>query len=400
MASTLIISDNSISIWLRRYRCAKTTILRCGHFQAFRPGFSIWHIRHVVRHGHLPLKQLRLSVLNEMHTNSYTGPRLLSQLQNLYEFTEDNNIPHKTWSMVMKFLRRLGYKNPRHYEICCGTDHVTLISGNQCPNCDKPKDKCTDYSVLGLNLESIFSSASRLNDHLAHWEERDDWFNIDDITVPHKEVWHGSRFRDLSFFWDEDAESFLPACCPNCLNIISVDEMCLASGADRLVPDDYVQLSCSECTFEFSDIVQSVKGNWLNQAFIFHEDGFNAFTKKSRGIAAIHISNACSRKELRLHGKNLRVYSFIPTHLLNEGIPHRMDAFLEPLIEEITDLFLNGIQVHVPETIDCSNFSVSQGNYNVRALLLLGTADLKAHQEIILYAGGIIIIASRYSRSK
>jgi hypothetical protein len=75
-------------------------------------------------------------------------------------------------------------------------------------------------------------------------------------------------------------------------------------------------------------------------------------------------------------------------------------AFLEPLIEEITDLFLNGIQVHVPETIESSNFSVSQGNYNVRALLLLGTADLKAHQEIILYAGGIIIIASRYSRSK
>jgi hypothetical protein len=32
---------------------------------------------HVDRHGQLTLKQLRLSVLNEMHTNSYTGPRLL-----------------------------------------------------------------------------------------------------------------------------------------------------------------------------------------------------------------------------------------------------------------------------------------------------------------------------------
>ena len=31
---------------------------------------------HVDRHGQLTLKQLRLSVLNEMHTNSYTGPRL------------------------------------------------------------------------------------------------------------------------------------------------------------------------------------------------------------------------------------------------------------------------------------------------------------------------------------
>ena len=73
-----------------------------------------------------------------------------------------------------------------------------------------------------------------------------------------------------------------------------------------------------------------------------------------------------------------------------------MDAFLEPLIEEITDLFLHGIQVHIPETIECSNFSVTQGNYNVRALLLLGNADLKAHQEIILYAGGMIIIVYIY----
>ena len=31
---------------------------------------------HVDRHGQLALKQLRLSVLNEMHTNLYTGPRL------------------------------------------------------------------------------------------------------------------------------------------------------------------------------------------------------------------------------------------------------------------------------------------------------------------------------------
>jgi hypothetical protein len=31
----------------------------------------------VDRHGHFTLKQLRLPVLNETHTNSYTGPRLI-----------------------------------------------------------------------------------------------------------------------------------------------------------------------------------------------------------------------------------------------------------------------------------------------------------------------------------
>ena len=31
----------------------------------------------VIRHGHFTLKQLRLPVVNETHTNSYTGPRLV-----------------------------------------------------------------------------------------------------------------------------------------------------------------------------------------------------------------------------------------------------------------------------------------------------------------------------------
>ena len=41
------------------------------------PGISLWHTRHVARYGHFTLKQLRLPVLNEMHTNSCTGPRLI-----------------------------------------------------------------------------------------------------------------------------------------------------------------------------------------------------------------------------------------------------------------------------------------------------------------------------------
>jgi hypothetical protein len=43
-----------------------------------RPRCRFWHICHVDRHGHFALKQLRLPVLNEMHTDSYTGPRLFN----------------------------------------------------------------------------------------------------------------------------------------------------------------------------------------------------------------------------------------------------------------------------------------------------------------------------------
>ena len=53
-----------------------SVIFGWGRIWTFRPGFRFEQRYHVDRHGELALKQLRLSVLNEMHTNSYTGPRL------------------------------------------------------------------------------------------------------------------------------------------------------------------------------------------------------------------------------------------------------------------------------------------------------------------------------------
>ena len=45
-------------------------------FSGISSQIQLWHTRYIVRHGHFTLKQLRLSVLNEMPTNSYRGPRL------------------------------------------------------------------------------------------------------------------------------------------------------------------------------------------------------------------------------------------------------------------------------------------------------------------------------------
>jgi hypothetical protein len=60
--------------WVRG--CVGTAVSGRCHFQDFRPGFGFWHICHVDRHGHFTLKQLRLPVVNEMHTKSYKCPRL------------------------------------------------------------------------------------------------------------------------------------------------------------------------------------------------------------------------------------------------------------------------------------------------------------------------------------
>ena len=50
----------------------------------FRPGMVFEQRYHADRHGQLTLKQLRLSVLNEMNTNSYTGPRLFLSNDNSF----------------------------------------------------------------------------------------------------------------------------------------------------------------------------------------------------------------------------------------------------------------------------------------------------------------------------
>ena len=63
-------------LWFGRYHHAESVVFGYGRFRTFRPGFGFGQRYHLDRHGQLALKQLRLSVLNEMHTNSYTGPRL------------------------------------------------------------------------------------------------------------------------------------------------------------------------------------------------------------------------------------------------------------------------------------------------------------------------------------
>ena len=225
-------------------------------------------------------------------------------------------------------------------------------------------------------------------DQLQHWANKDEW--LGDVQRSYKEIWHGSRFKELSYFWDPNIETVLPVCCPNCDSIISVEKMAsFLQDGYTLYDKVRLYMSCQECLFDFTHVPQTMKGCPLNQAFIFHEDGFNAFERKSRGISAIHISSACITKEERSHGKYLRVFSFVPSVLLPEGVPHKFDAFLKPLLNEVKELYINGINVTIEDEIALeTGISIEPGGYQVRALLLLGTADIKGHQEMVLHAGG------------
>ena len=237
-------------------------------------------------------------------------------------------------------------------------------------------------TVIGIRPEAIFLNKHNIITHLAHWKHQDEWFRQDSIAVPYKELWHGNRFRELSYFFDEYNEYLLPSLCSICNSVFSpdlIDELCNFNPQQGQI----VHAKCQECYEDNVITVQLTKGHSLNQVFIFHEDAFNAFFKRSKKVAAIQISDGCVEKILR--GETKRTFSFCPSSNLPEGIVHKFDAFLEPLIEEIKHYYIQGFDVNIEDPIVVNGYRIPCGIYKIRCL---GAADLKAHQEMVLYAGG------------
>ena len=90
------------------------------------------------------------------------------------------------------------------------------------PACGKTWSDCLDYYCLGLDFCNWFSSRDQCQKLMAHWEQKDEWFNRQNDYQPpsQSELWHGRRFRELSWFWDSSKQYLLPEKCPRCLKII------------------------------------------------------------------------------------------------------------------------------------------------------------------------------------
>ncbi|KXJ26883.1 putative RNA-directed DNA polymerase from transposon X-element [Exaiptasia diaphana] len=84
---------------------------------------------------------------------------------------------------------------------------------------------------------------------------------------------------------------------------------------------------------------------------------------------------------------------------LGDGIVHKLDAFFKHLFDEIEVLYLSGVSVSLPRSLTLESCTIPAGEHRLRAVLLLGTADLKAHQDIALYAGGSYSILLQNNKS-
>ena len=99
----------------------RNVVFGCGRFRTFPPGFGFGQRYHLDRHGQLALKRLRLSVLNEMHTNSYTGPRLISKMFKISKSDRYNQRSNNKMLMLSKpktnsMKRTFGYTSAKDWK--------------------------------------------------------------------------------------------------------------------------------------------------------------------------------------------------------------------------------------------------------------------------------------------
>ena len=92
----------------------------------------------------------------------------------------------------------------------------------------------------------------------------------------------------------------------------------------------------------------------------------------------IIIAHGTMRKVLEVDGKNVQVYSFIPSYQLHRNCSH-YDAFLESLMEELEEHYIDGMEVLFSMSVEAypPNDCVT-----LRVVPLLFTADMLAHAEL------------------
>eukprot|EP00731_Ephydatia_muelleri_P005339 Em0002g1515a len=131
------------------------------------------------------------------------------------------------------------------------------------------------------------------------------------------------------------------------------------------------------CKFEHKPKVTS--GGPRNIALIGHWDGWQPFsTSCKHSCGAIEVSIATMKKSDRCSTEEVYVSGFVPSYLLPNKCPISLDPFLEILVKELEDLFVNGMEVEYTG----SSEGLPPGKIVIRCILLLWTGDYPAQAQV------------------
>ena len=144
-----------------------------------------------------------------------------------------------------------------------------------CRHCGKKG--AIKYCYLGLpeKIQRWCEDPTMCQKMMGHWHEREHW-----MTGVHegprntfKEVWDGSRFNKLKWFWDPECEWMLPVRCNFCTAVISADEI----QSSTYNEDGSYSVDCEDCGTRVHHRPQYARGEPCNVALIGHWDGWQPF---------------------------------------------------------------------------------------------------------------------------
>lgn len=297
----------------------------------------------------------------------------------------------KSWNDVQLLLKEEGFEDAKQYFICfCREEKEVTRDGkttkkivydgkysvmenkdSRCPHCGNKG--YIKYMYLGLEnkLKNWFRNKTMCTNMLGHWLEKEHWLENMESWHLKREIWDGNRWSELQWFWNPKSVWALPTRCVHCNIPISTDHLINSPDCDRQGAFKIVE--CPVCFENFEHCIKMAKGSPLNLALIGHFDGWQPFGTSYRGSGSFEVTVANMRKTQRNHVDQVYVVGFVPCFEV-PNLPASLDPFLEPLMNDLCNGFIEGFQVNYPTGISISGYEPSREE-TVRVLLLCWTAD-------------------------
>ena len=127
--------------------------------------------------------------------------------------------------------------------------------------------------------------------------------------------------------------------------------------------------------------IKTAHGSPLNLALLGHFDGWQPFSTSYRSCASIEVSIANMSKEDRSHVDEVYVVGFLPSTSVPNDLPEGLDPFLQPLMDDLCEGFIDGFQVKYPPGIEINGYETGEFE-TVRVLLLCWSGDHPGQCEI------------------
>uniref|UniRef100_A0A7M5XBD8 Uncharacterized protein n=1 Tax=Clytia hemisphaerica TaxID=252671 RepID=A0A7M5XBD8_9CNID len=272
------------------------------------------------------------------------------------------------------------YFNPFHHRICYSKEnhpiHIYVVGAEgTCPECDTLPTVNRYYLPIKDKMKRWFLSNDTTHKMLGHWQNKDAWLGKDGVTYPIDEIWDGYRFKQLQWFWDPNSRWPLPHMCSNCQNFINLMDIGIQSDDET-----EVNVDCYHCDHRQTIQPKFASGDPRNLGFIGHWDGWspNFGRGTSRSTGSIEISVANMEKRYRCQNEYVYTSTFVPEHSMPNKEPNALDPFLEPLVDELVELFNEGVEVQYP--IDVGDLKA--GKAKIRCMLICWIGDYPAQCQI------------------